>query len=161
MSTTIKVWFQLFLGDTALDPFKVTLNQNDDIADLKKAVKIECGDNLQGVSSAQLRVYPPGTQVPVPEGADDPTLRSGGPVVHLNWGTSDDTAFVIVAPGIGKYFDLMEYLLLYCRSQLLILTYYFVSFRIIYPIQILATVEKTKERRNARNKMMSRRKPRP
>jgi len=92
----MKVWFQLFLGNAGLLPVYVTLNQNDDIADLKKAVKIECGDNLQGASSAQLRVYPPGTQVPVSEGADDPTLRSGGPVVHLNWGTSDDTAFLIV-----------------------------------------------------------------
>ena len=27
----MKVWFQLFLGNAALDPFKVTLNQNDDI----------------------------------------------------------------------------------------------------------------------------------
>ena len=155
MSTTIKVWFQLFLGDTALDPFKVTLNQNDDIADLKKAVKIECGDNLQGVSSAQLRVYPPGTQVPVSEGADDPNLIPEGPVVHLNWGSIRKNAFVIVAPDIGTYFDLMEYLLLYCSSQLLILTYHFVS---SIPYKYLATVEKTKERRNARNKMMSRRK---
>jgi len=114
MSTTIKVWFQLFLGDTALDPFKVTLNQNDDIADLKKAVKIECGDNLQGVSSAQLRVYPPGTQVPVPEGADDPTLDPGGLVVHLNWGTSSKHAFVIVViqPDIGTY--LISWNTFYC-----------------------------------------------
>ena len=143
----MKVWFQLFLGNAALDPFKVTLKKNDDIADLMKAVKIECGDNLQGVSSAQLRVYPPGTQVPVPEGTNEPILKSGGPVVHLNWGTSDDTAFVIVAPDIGTYFDLMEYFLLYCSSQLLILTYHFVS---SIPYKYLATVEKTKERRNAR-----------
>ena len=147
MSITMNVWFQLFLGHTAQTPFKVTLKKNDDIADLMKAVKIECGDNLQGVSSAQLRVYPPGTQVPVPEGTNDPILRSGGPVVHLNWGTSDDTAFVIVAPDIGTCFDLMEYLLLYCSSQLLILTYHFVS---SIPYKYLATVEKTKERRNAR-----------
>ena len=126
----MNVWFQLFLGHTAQTPFKVTLKKNDDIADLMEAVKIKCGDNLQGVSPTQIRVYPPGTQVPVSEGADDPTLRSGGPVVHLNWGTSDDTAFVIVViqPDIGTCFDLMEYLLLYCRSQLLILTYHFVSF---------------------------------
>jgi hypothetical protein len=115
-------------GHTAQTPFKVTLKKNDDIADLMDAVKIKCGDNLQGVSSAQLRVYPPGTQVPVPEGADDPTLDPGGLVVHLNWGTSSKNAFVIVAPDIGTCFDLMEYLLLYCRSQLLILTYHFVSF---------------------------------
>ena len=93
-------------------------------------MKIKCENSLSSIDSAQLRVYPPGTQVPVSEGADDPTLRSGGPVVHLNWGTSDDTAFVIVViqPDIGTCFDLMEYLLLYCRSQLLILTYHFVSF---------------------------------
>jgi hypothetical protein len=144
----MKVWFQLFLGDAGLSPIYVTLTENDVIADLMKAVKIECGDNLQGVSSAQLRVYPPGNQVPVPEGTNDPILRSGGPVVHLNWGTSDDTAFVIVAPDIGTCFDLMEYLLLYCSSQLLILTYHFVS---SIPYKYLATVEKTKERRNARN----------
>ena len=148
MSTTMKVWFQLFRGNAGLLPVYVTSKKNDVIADLMKAVKIECGDNLQGVSSAQLRVYPPGTQVPVPEGTNDPILRSGGPVVHLNWGTSDDTAFVIVAPDIGTHFDLMEYLLLYCSSQLLILTYHFVS---SIPYKYLATVEKTKERRNARN----------
>ena len=144
----MKVWFQLFLGNAAQMLFKVTLNQNDDISDLMEAVKIKCGDNLQGVSPTQIRVYPPGTQVPVPEGTNDPIVRSGGPVVHLNWGTSDDTAFVIVAPDIGTYFDLMEYLLLYCSSQLLILTYHFVS---SIPYKYLATVEKTKERRNARN----------
>ena len=144
----MNVWFQLFLGHTAQTPFKVTLKKNDDIADLMDAVKIKCGDNLQGVSSARLRVYPPETQGPVPEGTNDPILRSGGPVVHLNWGTSDDTAFVIVAPDIGTCFDLMEYLLLYCSSQLLILTYHFVS---SIPYKYLATVEKTKERRNARN----------
>jgi hypothetical protein len=93
-----------------------------------EAVKIKCENSLSAIDSAQLRVYPPGTQVPVPEGADDPTLRSGGQVVHLNWGTSSKNAFVIVAPDIGTCFDLMEYLLLYCRSQLLILTYHFVSF---------------------------------
>ena len=130
----MKVWFQLFLGDAGLSPIYVTLTENDVIADLMEAVKIKCGDDLQGVSSARLRVCPPGTQVPVPEGADDPTLRSGGPVVHLNWGTSSKNAFVIVIlivviqPDIGTCFDLMEYLLLYCRSQLLILTYHFVSF---------------------------------
>ena len=144
----MKVWFQLFLGNAGLLPVYVTLNQNDVIADLMEAVKIKCGDDLQGVSSARLRVYPPETQGPVPEGTNDPILRSGGPVVHLNWGTSDDTAFVIVAPDIGTYFDLMEYLLLYCSSQLLILTYHFVS---SIPYKYLATVEKTKERRNARN----------
>ena len=143
----MKVWFQLFRGNAGLLPVYVTLKKNDVIADLMKAVKIECGDNLQGVSSAQLRVYPPGNQVPVPEGTNDPILKSGGPVVHLNWGTSDDTAFVIVAPDIGTCFDLMEYLLLYCSSQLLILTYHFVS---SIPYKYLATVEKTKERRNAR-----------
>ena len=123
----MKVWFQLFLGDAGLSPIYVTLTENDVIADLMEAVKIKCGDDLQGVSSARLRVYPPETQGPVPEGTNDPILRSGGPVVHLNWGTSDDTAFVIVAPDIGTYFDLMEYFLLYCSSQLLILTYHFVS----------------------------------
>ena len=125
----MKVWFQLFLGNAGLLPVYVTLKKNDVIADLMEAVKIKCENSLSAIDSAQLRVYPPGTQVPVPEGADDPTLRSGGPVVHLNWGTSDDTAFVIVViqPDIGTYFDLMEYLLLYCRSQLLILTYHFVS----------------------------------
>jgi hypothetical protein len=144
----MKVWFQLFLGDAGLSPIYVTLTENDVIADLMEAVKIKCGDDLQGVSSARLRVYPPETQGPVPEGTNDPILRSGGPVVHLNWGTSDDTAFVIVAPDIGTYFDLMEYLLLYCSSQLLILTYHFVS---SIPYKYLATVEKTKERRNVRN----------
>ena len=131
----MKVWFQLFLGNAGLLPVYVTLNQNDVIADLMEAVKIKCGDDLQGVSSARLRVCPPGTQVPVPEGADDPTLDPGGRlVVHLNWGTSSKNAFVIVIlivviqPDIGTCFDLMEYLLLYCRSQLLILTYHFVSF---------------------------------
>ena len=126
----MKVWFQLFLGNAGLLPVYVTLNQNDVIADLMEAVKIKCGDDLQGVSSARLRVCPPGTQVPVPEGADDPTLDPGGLVVHLNWGTSSKHAFVIVViqPDIGTCFDLMEYLLLYCRSQLLILTYHFVSF---------------------------------
>ena len=143
----MNVWFQLFLGHTAQTPFKVTLKKNDDIADLMDAVKIKCGDNLQGVSSAQLRVYPPGTQVPVPEGTNDPTLDPGL-VVHLNWGASSKNAFVIVAPDIGTYFDLMEYFLLYCSSQLLILTYHFVS---SIPYKYLATVEKTKERRNARN----------
>ena len=128
MSTTIKVWFQLFLGDTALDPFKVTLKKNDDISDLMEAVKIKCENSLSAIDSAQLRVYPPGTQVPVPEGADDPNLIPEGPVVHLNWGSIRKNAFVIVAPDIGTYFDLMEYLLLYCSSQLLILTYHFVSF---------------------------------
>ena len=110
----MKVWFQLFLGNAGLLPVYVTLKKNDVIADLMEAVKIKCGDNLQGVSSAQLRVYPTGTQVPVPEGADDLILRSGGPVVHLNWGTSDDTAFVIVVikPDIGTCFDLMEYFIL-------------------------------------------------
>jgi len=126
----MKVWFQLFLGNAGLLPVYVTLKKNDVIADLMEAVKIKCENSLSAIDSAQLRVYPPGTQVPVSEGADDPTLRSGGPVVHLNWGTSDDTAFVIVViqPDIGTCFDLMEYLLLYCRSQLLILTYHFVSF---------------------------------
>ena len=126
----MKVWFQLFLGDAGLSPIYVTLTENDVIADLMEAVKIKCENSLSAIDSAQLRVCPPGTQVPVPEGADEPTLRSGGPVVHLNWGTSDDTAFVIVViqPDIGTCFDLMEYLLLYCRSQLLILTYQFVSF---------------------------------
>ena len=144
----MKVWFQLFLGNAGLLPVYVTLNQNDVIADLMEAVKIKCGDDLQGVSSARLRVYPPETQGPVPEGTNDPILKSGGPVVHLNWGTTDDTAFVIVAPDIGTYFDLMEYFLLYCSSQLLILTYHFVS---SIPYKYLATVEKTKERRNVRN----------
>jgi len=92
----MKVWFQLFLGNAGLLPVYVTLNQNDVIADLMEAVKIKCGDDLQGVSSARLRVCPPGTQVPVPEGADDPTLDPGGLVVHLNWGTSSKNAFVIV-----------------------------------------------------------------
>ena len=124
----MKVWFQLFLGNAGLLPVYVTLKKNDVIADLMEAVKIKCGDDLQGVSSARLRVCPPGTQVPVPEGADDPTMDPGGLVVHLNWGTSSKNAFVIVAPDIGTCFDLMEYLLLYCRSQLLILTYHFVSF---------------------------------
>ena len=105
------------------------MNPNDDIDDLKKAVKIKCENSLSAIDSAQLRVCPPGTQVPVSEGADDPTLDPGGPVVHLmNWGTSSQNAFVIVAPDIRTYFDLMEYLLFYCRSQLLILTYQFVSF---------------------------------
>ena len=146
----MKVWFQLFLGNAGLLPVYVTLNQNDVIADLMEAVKIKCGDDLQGVSSARLRVCPPGTQVPVPEGADDPTMDPGGLVVHLNWGTSSKHAFVIVViqPDIGTCFDLMEYLLLYCSSQLLILTYHFVS---SIPYKYLATVEKTKERRNARN----------
>ena len=146
----MKVWFQLFLGNAGLLPVYVTLKKNDVIADLMEAVKIKCENSLSAIDSAQLRVYPPGTQVPVSEGADDPTLRSGGPVVHLNWGTSDDTAFVIVViqPDIGTCFDLMEYLLLYCSSQLLILTYHFVS---SIPYKYLATVEKTKERRNARN----------
>ena len=122
----MKVWFQLFLGNAGLLPVYVTLKKNDVIADLMEAVKIKCENSLSAIDSAQLRVYPPGTQVPVSEGADDPTLRSGGPVVHLNWGTSSKNAFVIV--NIGTCFDLMEYLLLYCRSQLLILTYHFVSF---------------------------------
>ena len=99
-------------------------------------MKIKCENSLSAIDSAQLRVYPPGTQVPVSEGADDPTLRPGGLVVHLNWGTSSKNAFVIVIvilivvikPDIGMCFDLMEYFLLYCRSQLLILTYHFVSF---------------------------------
>ena len=131
----MKVWFQLFLGDAAQTPFKVTLNQNADVADLIDAVKIKCGDDLQGVSPTRLRVYPPGTQVPVPEGAtDDPALDPGDLIAVLNWGTSSKNAFVIVIlivviqPDIGTCFDLMEYLLLYCRSQLLILTYHFVSF---------------------------------
>jgi hypothetical protein len=107
-----------------------------------EAVKIKCENSLSAIDSAQLRVCPPGTQVPVPEGADDPTLRSGGPVVHLNWGTSSKNAFVIVIlivvikPDIGTCFDLMESLLLYCSSQLPILTYYFVSF-IPYKYSIL------------------------
>jgi len=145
----MKVWFQLFLGNAGLLPVYVTLKKNDVIADLMEAVKIKCGDDLQGVSSARLRVCPPGTQVPVPEGADDPTMDPGGLVVHLNWGTSSKHAFVIVViqPDIGTCFDLMEYLLLYCSSQLLILTYHFVS---SIPYKYLATVEKTKERRNAR-----------
>jgi len=143
----MKVWFQLFLGDAGLSPIYVTLTENDVIADLMEAVKIKCGDDLQGVSSARLRVYPPETQVPVPEGTNDPTLDPGL-VVHLNWGASSKNAFVIVAPDIGTYFDLMEYLLLYCSSQLLILTYHFVS---SIPYKYLATVEKTKERRNVRN----------
>ena len=124
----MKVWFQLFRGNAVLLPVYVTLKKNDVIADLMKAVKIKCENSLSAIDSAQLRVCPPGTQVPVSEGADDPTLRSGGPVVHLNWGTSSKNAFVIVAPDIGTCFDLMEYLLLYCSSQLLILTYHFVSF---------------------------------
>ena len=127
----MKVWFQLFLGNAGLLPVYVTLKKNDVIADLMEAVKIKCENSLSAIDSAQLRVYPPGTQVPVPEGADDPTLDPGGRlVVHLNWGTSDDTAFVIVViqPDIGTCFDLMEYFLFYCRSQLLILTYHFVSF---------------------------------
>ena len=130
----MKVWFQLFLGNAGLLPVYVTLKKNDVIADLMEAVKIKCENSLSSIDSAQLRVYPPGTQVPVSEGADDPTLRPGGLVVHLNWGTSSKNAFVIVIlivviqPDIGTCFDLMEYLLLYCRSQLLILTYHFVSF---------------------------------
>ena len=70
----MKVWFQLFLGDAGLSPIYVTLTENDVIADLMEAVKIKCGDDLQGVSSARLRVYPPETQGPVPEGTNDPTL---------------------------------------------------------------------------------------
>jgi hypothetical protein len=104
---------------TSHEELTLTGKKNDDIADLKKAVKIECENILSAIDSAQLRVYPPGTQVPVPEGADDPNLIPESPVVHLNWGSSRKNAFVIVAPDIGTYFDLMEYLLLYCRSQLL------------------------------------------
>ena len=67
-------------------PFKVTLNQNADIADLMKAVKIECENSLSAIDSARLRVYPPGTQVPVPEGAaDDPALDPGDLIAVLNW----------------------------------------------------------------------------
>ena len=152
MSTTTKVWFQLFLGDTALDPVTVTLNRNDDIDDLKGAVKIECGENLQGVSSAQLRVYPPGTQVPIPEGADDTALDPRRRVDDLN---GDSVTFVIVAPAIGTFSDLMEYLPLYCilfhcRNKYCSHNTH-VSFCIIHPTHILATVVKSKERRNARN----------
>ena len=85
MSTTTRVCFQLFLGHTALDPSYITLNENDDIDNLKKAVKIECGEALQGVSSAQLRVYPPGTTVPIPEGASiDPALDPGDLIADLS-----------------------------------------------------------------------------
>jgi len=95
----MKVWFQLFLGDAAQTPFKVTLNQNADVADLIDAVKIKCGDDLQGVSPTRLRVYPPGTQVPVPEGAtDDPALDPGDLIAVLNWGSRSKNAFVIIAP---------------------------------------------------------------
>ena len=80
MSTTTRVCFQLFLGHTALDPSYITLNENDDIDNLKKAVKIECGEALQGVSSAQLRVYPPGTTVP----SIDPALDPGDLIADLS-----------------------------------------------------------------------------
>ena len=151
----MKVWFQLFLGNAGLLPVYVTLKKNDVIADLMEAVKSTCENSLQGVSLAQLRMYPPGTKVPISEEDDDASLDPGDLVDDLNGGSSSKDAFVIVAPDIGTYFDLMEYLLLYCSSQLLILTYHFVS---SIPYKYLATVEKTKERRNARNEMMSRRK---
>jgi len=62
-------------------------------------VKIKCGDDLQGVSPTRLRVYPPGTQVPVPEGAtDDPALDPGDLIAVLNWGSRSKNAFVIIAP---------------------------------------------------------------
>ena len=38
-------------------PEKVTLNQNDVIADLNDAVKVKCENCLSSIDAAQLRVY--------------------------------------------------------------------------------------------------------
>ena len=75
------------------------------IADLKDAVKKKCENSLSSVAAAQLRVYPPGTQVPV---ADVPALNPGDRVV-------ESATFVVVAPDFGTFSDLMEYLAFHSR----------------------------------------------
>ena len=148
-ATTTKVWFKLFLGRKELKPFKVTLNQNDDIADLMEAVKSTCENSLQGVSLAQLRMYPPGTKVPISEEDDDASLDPGDLVDDLNGGSSSKDAFVIVAPDIGMFSDLMGSCpLLYgivFRIGHIILTFDHIVSSIPY---ILVTIGKDQRRAN-------------
>ena len=64
---TTKVWFQLVaIGEEELSSTSVILKDDDVIDELKRAVKIEIGPLLDRVSAVQLKVYPPGTTIPVP-----------------------------------------------------------------------------------------------
>ena len=127
-----------------------TTNRNDDIADLMEAVKSTCENSLQGVSSAQLRMYPPGTKVPISEEDDDASLDPGDLVDDLNGGSSSKDAFVIVAPAdIGMFSDPMGSCpLLYgivFRIGHIILTFDHIVSSIPY---ILVTIGKDQRRAN-------------
>ena len=113
-------------------PLYVTLNPNDDVADLMDAVKIKCENSLSTIDATFLHVYPPGTAVPVSKGANVPALDPGYLVVDRN-GEASSRTFVVVAPDIGTFSDLMRYLALHfhCIAETiivhLILTYHIAS----------------------------------
>jgi len=100
-STGSRVWFQLVIGDDdtsdrTVAAIDVDVTANDfTISDFRRAVKKECEPRLSYVAANQLNVYPPGTTLPVPDGAD-PCDPESTVVSHLKEGNGK--RFIVVAP---------------------------------------------------------------
>jgi hypothetical protein len=84
-STGTRVWFQLVIGEEALSSTSLSLNEDDFIDDLKIAVKKDYESRLAHFAKGDLTVYPPGTTLPVPDGAD-PCDPESTVVSHLKEG---------------------------------------------------------------------------
>jgi hypothetical protein len=92
--TTTTVWVQLYIGQekSGDDPFGV-YDFSGNVDQLKVAVKEKCSNTLSHCDAASLKVYTPGTKVPILEGTT--SIDPGGEVPK---GTNSKGPLIVVAP---------------------------------------------------------------
>ena len=93
-----KVWFQLIvvIDDKEFPSTSVTLKDDDCMADLRDAVKDACKNQLQYVAAMKLKVYPPGTVVPVLADTEPCPVRDK--VSKHPMAPGNGNCYIVVAP---------------------------------------------------------------
>ena len=96
-SSSYSVWVQLYIGKkTSGSPFKIRVEGESDIDDLKKAVKEACQDDLGSLAHRKLVVYNPGGEFP----KEEDKLSPGK---HVPTNTTDENPIRVVAPDLLQH----------------------------------------------------------
>jgi hypothetical protein len=94
LSTMTRIWFKLVIGEEKFSSTSLFMNDDDIISDFRRAVKNEIGPLLNHVASAQLHVYPPETEVPVPADTNPCPVESK----VSEHSTTSKSSYLVVAP---------------------------------------------------------------
>jgi hypothetical protein len=87
------VWVQLYIGQEKVGrPFGV-YDFRGNVDQLTEAVKEKCRADLSNVSANKLNVYPPGTEIPILEGAE-----SLNPWDTVQTDTTGKAPLIVIAP---------------------------------------------------------------